>query len=198
MIPSRAASRFLVTVLVLAASLALVACSSTEDEKPVRRLFSPNGEPLNGGPLGLPSCEEAYTKWFGRLDSGHRGFIAETVFLDDARRQFAAMDLNHDKVVTPAELAAYRTPYLIPRKKRPRAHEWGEAEEHGDGKPRQSRDPDLLADFSDPVMIADAHFRNVVSEADFLAYERRNYAEMNKARNGRLTLEELLRGCETE
>lgn len=192
--PDRA-FRVLIALLVLAG---LAACSAVDAEKPVRRLFSPNGEPLNGGKLGLPSCEDAYSGWFDRLDSAHRGVITETAFLDDARRQFRVMDLNHDGVVTPAELAVYRAPYAIPRKKRAGAPEWANTDERAAGGGARPRDPDLLADFSDPVMIADSHFRNVVSEADFLAYEHRNFIEMNRARNGRLGREELLRGCETE
>jgi len=178
---------------------ALGACGTTEDVKPARRLFSPNGEPLNGGVLGLPSCEDALSKWFDRIDADHNGFIEEKEFMADARRQFQIMDLNHDGTITPAELATYRAPYGIARKRKKAESE--EAKGFRDEvpmNPGRRNDPDLLADFSDPVMIADAHFRNVVSETDFLTYERRNFAELNTARNGRLSRAELLHSCETE
>jgi len=77
-------------------------------------LFSPNGEPITGGPLGQRPCAEAMGDWFDRLDSQHRDAISREAFLADARAQFAKMDLDHDGWITPAELSIYREPYTPP------------------------------------------------------------------------------------
>jgi len=190
--------RLLPAFLALATPLALGACGGSGEPKQVRRLFSPSGEPLNGGVLGLPSCEEAMSKWFDRIDAEHRGGIGEAAFLEDARRQFRVMDQNHDGVVTPAELASYRAPFAIPRKRQQGGAETTNMNLSMPATLSHRNDPELLADFSDPVMVADRHFRNVVSEADFLAYEHDNFVELNTARNGRLSRKEVLHGCEAE
>src|ERR1700722_6318414 len=96
-------------LLILAA---LSACSlfgsHTQDtDRTSAVLFSPNGEPLSGGPLGHPPCAEAIGRWFDRVDTNHDGAISLEEYLADACRQFAAMDLDHEGVVTPAELSQY-------------------------------------------------------------------------------------------
>ena len=104
-------------IVLLALLPALAACSSHLDPdppapRPTGPLYSPNGEPLSGGPLGNPSCQDALGRWFDRLDSSHAGTIDLAAFLADAKRQFAAMDLNRDGEITPDELARYRVAYM--------------------------------------------------------------------------------------
>ena len=100
--------------VLVAALLLLAGCSRfggrdrPEDTGPI---YSPNGEPLNGGALGHPSCAAAMAQWFDRVDANHDGAIDRAEFLADAARQFAAMDLDHDGVITPSELAQYRLPF---------------------------------------------------------------------------------------
>jgi hypothetical protein len=165
-----------------------------------RHIFSPNGEPLNGGALGMPGCSEALARWFDRVDSDHDGTIERTEFLDDAKRQFAVMDLNRDGVITPAELSLYRAPFAIRRKKGHRGPRPEDELKNTYNVPESHRkdDTDVLADYTDPVMIADRQLRNKVSEEDFLAYARQNFAELNLARDGRLTRAELLKTCSEE
>jgi hypothetical protein len=105
------------TVVLLALLPALAACSGQGDPappapRPTGPLYSPNGEPLSGGPLGHPSCQDALGRWFDHLDTSHTGAIDLAAFLADARHQFAAMDLNHDGQITPDELARYRVAYM--------------------------------------------------------------------------------------
>jgi len=160
----------------------LASCGHGDDDdapKGVPRLYSPNGEPLNGGPLGFPSCETAMSRWFDRTDRDHDGTIDLAEFLADARRQFALMDLDKDGVLTPAELAAYRLPYE------------GEpaAQRSGDKKRRAYNDQ------PDPVMLADVGLHNKVTLADFLAYARRQFADLDRDRDGHIEKAEALRVC---
>ena len=58
----------------------LLACGGADKETSAaiaaaRIIYSPNGEPLTGGPLGHPSCEEVLARWFDRLDVDRRGTI---------------------------------------------------------------------------------------------------------------------------
>ncbi len=151
-------------------------------------LYSPNGEPLSGGPLGRPSCKDALSGWYDRVAATHGGTIDLTTFLADTRRQFAAMDLDHDGLITPAELSSYRAPYAVavPRDPKARPSELGR---------RRPEDSGVGADRADPVMIADVTLRNQVSLPDFLAYENRKFAELNTSHTGVLRREEVLATC---
>lgn len=74
-------------------------------------LFSPNGEPLNGGDLGLPSCSLAVNYWFLRTDHDHDGRIDRAEFLADADTEFHKMDLDQMGVLTSSSIERYRAPY---------------------------------------------------------------------------------------
>jgi EF hand len=177
----------------LAASLAvlsLAACGLFGSEPTyVRRgpIYSPNGEPLSGGPLGAPGCAEAMGRWLARVDGGSGGTIGLDAFLADARRQFAAMDLDHTGVLTPDILARYRAPYLADE-----AH----AETREPERRRRGADEhDITQDRADPVMLADVSLRNRVTRAEFLAYARRNFAALDRNKDGRLDRDELAAAC---
>ena len=79
---------------------ALSGCSSDshkhhgagQDAALSRMLYSPNGEPLNGGKLGRPTCQEAMSHWFDRVDTNHDGGINREEFMADAQTQFRRMD----------------------------------------------------------------------------------------------------------
>ena len=149
-------------------------------------IYSPVGEPLNGGPLGRPSCPDAEGGWFDRIAAGH-GAIDRETFLAEARRQFTAMDLDKNGLIDPSELAAYRAPYAIltPAEPKPRP---GQSRLGADGGATRS-------DRADPVMIADVNLRNQVSLADFLAYESRKFAELDTNHDRLLRREEILAVC---
>jgi hypothetical protein len=160
-------------------------------------LYSPNGEPLAGGPLGHPGCREAMAHWFDRVDAKGNGIIDRDEFLADAARQFAVMDLDHDGVVTPAELAAYRAPFYgaappaadaAPASGEHRHRRGSEGGQSGSGGEGQQ-------DQADPVMLADTTLRFRVSSAEFLAYARRHFAQLDTAQHGSLAKLEILQIC---
>ncbi len=155
---------------------------------PPERLFSPNGEPLRGGPLGHPSCRAALSGWFDRTDTNHQGFIDRAAFRADAQRQFAAMDLDHNGEVTPDELARYRAPYEADTSRRIDA-----AADDGKGKHRDGGR--LAVEQPDPVMLADVDLRNRVTRAQFLAYAEANFTDLDKRRDGRLDKAEITSVC---
>jgi hypothetical protein len=180
-------------LLVLAA---LSACSlfgsHTQDtDLTAAVLFSPNGEPLSGGPLGHPPCAEAMGRWFDRVDASHDGAISLEEYLGDARRQFTAMDLDHDGVVTPAELSQYRQPYASSPPPQPEARDSDTSTRRG----REDRIPHNSSDLADPVMAADVNLRNQVTLSDFLAYARRQFVALDIGKHGRLVRADALSFC---
>lgn len=224
-------------VIFLALLPALAACGSDRDsDQPSARsigpLYSPNGEPLSGGPLGHPNCQEALAGWFDRVDAPHAGTIDLATFLADASRQYAAMDLDHHGEITPDELTRYRQAYMAelrvaeaadddtlrPDQSTQRPNQSGSPPDQsaprqgggrgggrggsgglgGAGSDKGDVDPnprDIARDRPDPVMIADVTLHNRVTLAEFLAYERENFAEFDTNHDGRLSKDELTRSC---
>jgi hypothetical protein len=182
------------------ALLALAACGlfggrEKEREAKPGPLYSPNGEPLSGGPLGDLKCEDAMRRWFARVDADHDGSIDAAEFLADARRQFAAMDLDKSGVLTPSVLARYRAPYLA---EQPREEPPDESDSDREKRRQRDREPPIGKDRADPVMIADVNLRNRVTLDDFLASARRNFAALDVNKNGRLSSDEMLATCKPE
>jgi len=151
-------------------------------------LYSPNGEPLSGGRLGHPSCADALGRWFDRVDANHDGAIDLREFLADAARQFAAMDLDKDGVITPAELSQYRAPFA-------EAPQVQEEQPRRDERGRELRAPAPAVDRADPVMLADTGLRNRVTRAEFLALANRTFVALDASHDGRLTRDEAARSC---
>lgn len=172
-------------LLLLAAGLG--ACGHDFERNRYILIYSPNGEPLSGGPLGRPSCKQAMSGWFDRVDANHVGHIDLDQYLADARRQFAAMDLDKDGLITPAELTAYRAPYAVLSPE--------ERDRSGGGSRSRPNSADIRNDRVDPVMIADVNLRNQVSLADFLAYANRRFNQLNVKHDGVLRREETLAAC---
>lgn len=179
------------TGLILALAGMVAACSyvglgeSDKDATAYRMIYTPNGEPLLGGPLGRPSCEQAIGAWFDRIDSNHDGHVTKDEFLADARRQFDVMDLDHDGTITPAELDKYRAPYIA----LPPPSTNGRA-------PRQRAQS--YSSGPDPVMAADTRLRFVVTQQDFLMHAEREFVRLDRNRNGTLERDEVLKMCDTE
>jgi Ca2+-binding EF-hand superfamily protein len=157
------------------------------DPKLFRTIYSPNGEVLNGGPLGRPTCEDALTTWFNRVDSNHDARISLEEFLADGRKQFAIMDVDHDGLITPSELDRYRATYKTAD------------DEKSTGNVDRRRDParNSITDSSqpDPVMASDVRLRNQVSLQDYLAHAEKVFAIMDRKRNGFITRDETLATC---
>ena len=209
----RRARRLLALGLALAVIAGADGCSlrrrhhAADQAASAGKLYSPNGERLNGGPLGRPTCAAALTAWFERADANHDGVIDRDEFLADARRQFAVMDLDKDGIVTPSELAQYRAPYETDAA--PAAGAPGPAPASDQSSERQRRrDGDhpggsnlAVTEGSgderpDPVMAADVGFRNQVSLQDFIAYAGRQFAALDAAHQGRLAKADVLRVCQ--
>jgi hypothetical protein len=187
------------------ACVVLAGCSHRRDaarDRSLEPIFSPNGEPLNGGELGHPACAVAIAEWFARVDANHDGAIDRAEFLADTRRQFALMDRDKDGEITPEELDVYRAPYaanpeFTPADEaetaagtRPTGRQ-GRGRRGGGGMPAAAGSHgkvDVSADTPDPVMSADVSLKFRVSLPDFIAYETREFDGLDHARTGRLTL----------
>jgi hypothetical protein len=169
---------------------ALLACGGGARREAGQILYSPNGEPLAGGALGSADCETAMGRWLARVDrdGDGDGTIERAEFLADARRQFAAMDLDHDGFVTPPELQDYRARFGAAAPDVPGARpvrRRNEGDEPTRGNP----------DRPDPVMSADVSLRNKVSEADFLAQAERRFRLLDTNRDGRIDKYGLVKAC---
>jgi len=134
----------------------------------VALIFSPNGEPLNGGRLGQPSCELAMDDWFDRNDSNHDGRLDRDEFLADARAQFVRMDLDRLGYLTTDVLARYRNPF------------------------RQGSGP---LNAPDPVMSADRDLNFTVTRDEFLRQADEVFARLDAGRKGAIVRADLAAVC---
>jgi hypothetical protein len=156
-------------------------------------LFSPNGEPITGGPLGQRPCAEAMGDWFDRLDSQHRDAISREAFLADARAQFAKMDLDHDGWITPAELSIYREPYTPPDEPvRRRQNGGGQERRDANAPPPQARSSIIQ---EDPVMSADVGLKFRVSLDDFLTQAEQVFDRLDRGHKGSLNRADAVASC---
>ncbi len=174
--------RRLRTILLAVTACLLGGCAKpTTDDHGRLVIYSPTGEPLSGGPLGHPACDDSIGKWFDRVDANHDGTIDRGEYLSDASRQFAAMDLDRTGLLTPSELAQYRAPYSVEVK----------SKKHDDDK-----EPILTADDRpDPVMAADDKMRFEVSRDQFLRYQNRFFSSLPGADKGKVAREPFLDLC---
>lgn len=133
-------------------------------------VYSPNGEPLSGGPLGQPSCKLALEYWLDRADADHDGRLDRNEFLADARAQFARQDLDHLGYLTTDVLERYREPY------------------RGSGR-------SAAHSGQDPVMAADANFDLKVTGDEFMKQAEQTFARLDADRDGAITKAELEAPC---
>gem|GEM_PF-1168188 len=191
--------------LALLALLSAGGCSrSHSDNPPHRAIFSPNGEPLSGGPLGFPKCEVAMGGCLDRLDNAHKGAIDRATFLADARRQFKAMDLNGDGALTPEVLLRYREPYSAGVAAQQAARD-NESDSDKTGHPGHMKKPgsartgiggaDIARDVPDPVMSADTSLRLQVTEPVFLQHAGKVFDSLDANHDGQLSRAEALQWC---
>jgi len=145
--------------------------------------FSPNGEPMTGGPRGYPPCEQALAHWFADADLDHNGRLTRDEFLADARRQFKVMDLDGSGEITPAELAEYRAPFATPPKGAPSLLP---ADAPAGAIPRRPLAGPISDRLNDPVMIADTELRFRVSLPAFLISADRQFIRLGTSQGAPL------------
>ncbi len=199
----------------IAAFFLLSGCSSThhhDDQTgqnsqtgPTRMLFSPNGEPLNGGPLGRPTCEDAMTHWFDRVDTNHDGFISQDEFIADAQIQFQRMDIDKNGYLLAEELDRFRLPYQQESANSTSAKNADSNDEqksdHSAGKHGGSSNSSHSSDTSssdqlDPVMSADTKNEFKVTPDEFMTQAHNVFAGLDTEHNGLLSRKEVLTSCE--
>ena len=182
-------------LLCLSLCAALLACSGPDKSGTPKAvlLFSPNGEPITGGPLGQRPCAEAMGDWFDRLDSQHRDAISREVFLADTRAQFAKMDLDHDGWITPAELSIYREPYTPPDEPVRRRPNGGGPERRDPNAPPPPTRSSIIQE--DPVMAADVGLKFRVSLDDFLTQAGQVFDHLDRGHKGSLNRADAVASC---
>lgn len=205
------------TILFCLLAVALDGChgggSPNDRQTPVRIQFSPNAEPLSGGPLGHPKCEEALSGWFDRIDANHDGVIDRTEFLADSRQQFERMDLHHAGYVTSGDLSEFRAPYEsapgadgLPledrqqgategpsgRRRSGNGEMGGPRDDSGRGSPPRGPSVDTRAD---PVMSADKTLSFKVTLADFMAQANDVFNGLDRNHDGRVTRDAVIATC---
>jgi hypothetical protein len=189
--------------------------STSVDRTPFASIqFSPNAEPLTGGPLGHPKCEEALTGWFDRVDTNHDGVIDRDEFLADARLQFNRMDRHHAGYVTAFDLSEFRAPYESPpgsdayppesdRRGGVGSADGPNGHPGGSGGGSEDRARAMLLQRgpsvdtrADPVMSADKTLSFKVTLEDFVAQANDVFNGLDAAHDGRVTRSSVLAICE--
>jgi Ca2+-binding EF-hand superfamily protein len=184
-------NRLLTAFIVFSSLAALSACASFEGKKhadrgPVQIIYSPTGDPLNGGPLGRPTCPEAMKRWFGRVDARHDGAITLDEFLADARTQFQRMDTDKNGYLVSEEVERFRLAY----RDEP-------AREKSGGKsvtPDDNKESGHSGSVIDPVMSADTNLDFKVTPEEFAAYSEKVFKNLDADHNGKLSLTEVTTG----
>jgi len=185
----------------------MLGCSShhTPDTQSIlsRMLYSPNGEPLNGGPLGRPTCEEALSHWFERIDIHHGGTISRDEFMADAQVQFRRMDIDGNGYLVSEEVERFRQPYrqqpasevIVPEQKadQPQQDKRKRASKH---KHNDDNDENSQSsDSSDPVMAADTDLDFRVTSDEFMAHAQKVFATLDSNQDNVLSRDEVLARC---
>lgn len=205
----RRLSRGMAVLGVILLAGAIAGCAGRDSRDHVRPpslrpiLFSPNAEPLSGGPLGHPACEEAMSAWFDRVDANHDGVIDRTEFLTDARQQFERMDRHKAGYVTAADLSDYRAPYepqstpVVPLNDplaSPSPYDRARGGTTSRPLPGALRGPEVDTR-ADPVMSADKSLNFKVTTADFMAQAEEIFAGLDHNHDGRVTRDAVVAGC---
>ncbi len=176
-----------------------------------RIFYSPNGEPLTGGALGMAPCGEVMARWFDRVDTNHDGALGHDEFLADARIQFDRMDRDHDGFITADELTAFRAPFTnaTPQSQsRPQQAEGesGAPQEGGGGRHHHHQGGGKNAQASgaqrspvgtgaDPVMSADTNLDFKVSWGEFQRQAEDWFAALDLHHVGAVAKDDLHAAC---
>jgi Ca2+-binding EF-hand superfamily protein len=180
--------------------------SAKPKEGPSSIIYSPNGEPLNGGENGRPTCEEAMSRWFDRIDINHDHLISRDEFLADAETQFHRMDIDNNGYLVSEELERFRLPYRQQATTQATASKQNDATDqqknqhkhgHGDesGAQTDSSHQSDQKDFPDPVMSADTNNDFKVTLNEFITQAGNKFIIFDADHNGLLTQDEILKSC---
>lgn len=165
---------------------------------PTTIIYSPNAEPLNGGALGRPTCDQAMSRWFDRIDASHSGAISRDAFLADAAAQFHRMDIDNNGYLLPEELERYRLPF-----RQTAETDAGQGDNSGESQHKHGRgnrgdngsSQPPPGDQPDPVMSADTDNRFRVTFDEFMAQAKNKFASLDADHNGSLSRDEVLKLC---
>ncbi len=176
---------------------------------PTFMIFSPNGEPLNGGPLGRPKCEAALGRWLERVDINHDGRISHDEFMSDASAQFARMDIDRNGYLVPEELERYRLPYRQNSVPRTRGQSpsgegaWDGQEQQPHRSHRRSTRVEERGGAGsstqigvvDPVMSADVNNDFKVTRQEYMAHSERILLAIDTNHDNFVGREEIIAPC---
>ena len=150
-------------------------------------IYSLTGERLNGGALGQPACDEAQAAWLKRVDQDRDGTLDAEELMTEAKRQFALMDLNHDGIITAAELSAYRSQMDGTSAAMP--------QEPTDRRGVQQLPMHPASSQPDPVLSADSNLDFQVTLDEYLTQQRENLSLYDKDKDRSLDAQELNKLC---
>ena len=183
-----------ISALLLLFFIPFSSCSSSPDKQvgghqkgPTSMIYSPNAEPLNGGPLGTPTCKEALSHWFDRLDTNHTNAVSREAFLADAQNQFRRMDLDNNGYLLSEELERFRLPYRQQASAESYSAERSDQHKH---KSEMSR-----SDLPDPVMSADTNNDFRVTLDEFMGQASSKFSALDTDHNGAINHDEALQQC---
>ena len=196
--------RHVLTPLLSSAILvALTACGPhyTSGKELIERfptpIYSMDGEPLNGGTLGKPTCESAQSAWLERQDLDHDGTLDLDEVLSAARARFTAMDPDGDGYITSDELLTYRQHVMGGEfEQSPPKPETGSTEDDGGHRPRLTKVSNRpQGSQPDPVLAADSNLDFKVTLEEFLALQRENFIHLDRDHDHTVSTEELTALC---
>jgi hypothetical protein len=163
--------------------------------------LSPAGKPFHAD-AGKPYPVGA---WFAEADANHDGKLTRDEFRDNFARFFNELDQDHNGAIDGVELQRYEqqvAPEVLPRLAQVQGGFPGERGERGDrrlAEPPRAKGGGLydgapaysLLNVSEPVASADTDFDGKTTLNEFLAAADRRFDQLDKDRDGYLTLETL-------
>jgi hypothetical protein len=188
-------------VLPFVAAFGLAAAVAAAPNQALPTLFlSPAGEPFHAD-AGKPY---PVSVWFAQADADHDGKLTRDEFRADFARFFRVLDENHDGVIDGVELQRYEqqiAPEVLPRLAQVQGGYPGERGAAGEkrlaepprvrGQPLEGASAYSLFKVSEPVASADADFDGKITPEEFQRTADRRFDQLDKDKNGFLTLDTL-------